>query len=42
MIEEGFFELYYGLILNNIGVIFYVGVNYFVFDKLRFLYKCLS
>ncbi|XP_073388591.1 adenine nucleotide transporter BT1, chloroplastic/mitochondrial-like [Physcomitrium patens] len=42
MIEEGFLELYHGLTPNNIGVILYVGVNYFASDKLRFLYKRLS
>ncbi|CAM6004367.1 unnamed protein product [Sphagnum balticum] len=40
--EEGVLELYQGLALSVIGVIPYVGVNYFVYDSLRSLYKRCS
>ncbi len=40
--EEGVLELYRGLALNVIGVIPYVGVNYFVYGSLRSLYKSCS
>jgi hypothetical protein len=40
--EEGVLELYRGLAPSVIGVIPYAGVNYFVYDSLRSLYKRCS
>jgi hypothetical protein len=40
--EEGVLELYRGLAPNVIGVIPYVGVNYFVYGSLHSLYKRCS
>eukprot|EP00897_Mesotaenium_endlicherianum_P006833 jgi/Mesen1/6178/ME000032S05466 len=37
--EEGFLELYRGLVPSVIGVIPYAGANYYAYDSLRTLYK---
>eukprot|EP00271_Cylindrocystis_brebissonii_P014375 TRINITY_DN35718_c0_g1_i1.p1 TRINITY_DN35718_c0_g1~~TRINITY_DN35718_c0_g1_i1.p1 ORF type:complete len:493 (+),score=96.37 TRINITY_DN35718_c0_g1_i1:255-1733(+) len=37
--EEGFLELYRGLVPSVIGVVPYAGANYYAYDTLRTLYK---
>eukprot|EP00850_Spirogloea_muscicola_P005896 SM000027S09677 [mRNA] locus=s27:688259:689711:+ [translate_table: standard] len=40
--EEGFHELYRGLIPSVVGVVPYAGANYYAYDSLRTLYRRLT